>query len=95
MSVKPYFTKGQERPRTSPELIARRAYLMNCPYDTTQKELEAFVNKFAPVDRAEIIRDRTGLARGFAFVYLQNSEDMDRVIEYCDGRHIRDRQIRV
>lgn len=38
--VKPYFTKGQERPRTSEELIARRAYLMNVPYDASEKELE-------------------------------------------------------
>ena len=68
---------------------------MNVPYDATEKELEQFVSKFAPVEKAEIIRDRAGLARGFAFVYLRQKEDMERVIQYCDGRHIRDRQIRV
>lgn len=34
---------------------------------------------------------RSGLARGFAFVYLKNEEDVEKVIEMVDGRHIRDR----
>ena len=37
---------------------------------------------------------RAGLARGFAFAYLKKAADVDKVIEYVDGRHIRSRQIR-
>lgn len=68
---------------------------MNLPYDATIEEITNFVSKFAPVDKVDVVRDKAGLARGFAFVYLKDASDMDRVIEYCDGRHVRDRQIRV
>jgi len=34
------------------------------------------------------------LARGFAFVYLKSEDDVEKVIEMVDGRHIRDRQVR-
>ena len=37
---------------------------------------------------------RSGLARGFAFVYLKSEDDVEKVIEMVDGRHIRDRQVR-
>ena len=37
---------------------------------------------------------RSGLARGFAFAYLKKAADVDKVIEYVDGRHLRSRQIR-
>ena len=34
---------------------------------------------------------RIGRTRGYAFVYLKNAEDADKLIEYVDGRHIRSR----
>ena len=43
---------------------------MNVPYDATLAELEQFISKFVPVEKAEVVRDRAGLARGFAFIYL-------------------------
>lgn len=38
-----------------------------------------------------LILNRHGLAKGYAFVYLKYAEDVDKVIEYVDGRHIRSR----
>ncbi len=38
--------------------------------------------------------DRIGRTKGYAFVYLKNPDDVDKVIDYVDGRHIRSRQIR-
>lgn len=67
---------------------------MNVPYDASTAEMEAFVSEFVPVELAVIPRDRGGLARGYAFVYLKDAADMQRALEYCDGRHIRSRQIR-
>ena len=93
--AKPYFEKGEERPRLAESLLARRLYLMNVPYDATIQELTDFVGRFARVEKVEVVRDRAGLARGFAFAYLQRPEDVGKVIEYADGRHIRNRQIRV
>lgn len=37
---------------------------------------------------------RKGMTKGHAFVYLKKEEDVDKVIEYVDGRHLRNRQIR-
>jgi hypothetical protein len=34
------------------------------------------------------------LTKGYAFVYLKNANDIDKAIEYIDGRHIRSRQVR-
>ena len=97
VNVKPFFEGGipsDKRPRNEKSLLSRRVYLMNVPYDATHKELESLVSEFAPVDTIVVPRDKSGLARGFAFVYLKNEQDVDKVIEYVDGRHIRSRQIR-
>jgi len=56
--VKPYFDKNYVKPRIAVEALAKRVYLMNVPYDSTFKELENFVSKFAPVDKVDIIRDK-------------------------------------
>lgn len=46
--VKPYFSKNEsERPRMSPELLKRRVYLMNVPYDATVTEIENLVKPHA------------------------------------------------
>lgn len=67
---------------------------MNIPYDTSISELEKLVSEFAEVDHIKIPRDRSGYTRGFAYIFLKNVEDVDKVIEYVDGRHMRQRQIR-
>jgi RNA recognition motif-containing protein len=75
---------------------------MNLPYDTTKREIETLVKEFAEIEEISIPRDkydfvfglklnRAGRTRGFAFVYLKNPQDVDKVIEYVDGRHIRSR----
>ena len=56
--------------------MERRIYLHNVPYDATILELHDFVHKFAPVDKVDVARDKAGLARGFAFVYLQSAQDV-------------------
>jgi RNA recognition motif-containing protein len=43
---------------------------MNVPYDVSTKELEELVGNFVPVEMAVIPRDRAGLPKGYAFVYL-------------------------
>ena len=57
--VKPYFQKNQpERPRNDEELIQRRVYLMNVPYDATKTEIEDLIKPFAPIDQVVIPRDK-------------------------------------
>ena len=90
-SVKPFFEKGQKSQRKSPSLLARRVYLMNLPYDVYPKEVEKLCNEFVPVEKVVIGRDPSGIARGYAFVYLKNIKDVQTLIDYVDGRHIRSR----
>merc|ERR1712157_532259 len=66
--VKPFVMQGENKPRNTDSMLARRVYLMNIPYKTTDKLIESLVDEFAPVDKVVIPRDsRNGLARGYAF----------------------------
>lgn len=92
--VKPYFERGlqeNQSTRKDSSLLARRVYLMNVPYDATLKELDSLISEFAEVDNIVVPRDKSGLARGFAFAYMKKASDVDKVIEYVDGRHLRSR----
>ena len=99
--MKPFYEKKGESPRKAPGLLARRVYLMNLPYDATKREIEQLVKEFAEIDDIAIPRDkydffswiiiRIGRTRGYAFVYLKKAEDANKLIEYVDGRHIRNR----
>lgn len=92
--VKPVLEPGEESSRNEASLLARRVYLMNVPYDAHYTEIEALVKEFAPVDEVVVPRDLNGFAKGYAFVYLKKASDVQTVIDYVDGRHIRSRQIR-
>lgn len=94
--VRPVIEKGSDRtsPRNDPKLLSRRVYLMNVPYDAHKTEIQGLIQEFAPVDKVVIPFDPQGLARGYAFVYLKNAADVQKVIDFVDGRHIRSRQIR-
>ena len=56
--VKPYFEKGQEKPRTDENLLSRRLYLQNVPYDATVKEITDLVKEFAEIDQVVVPRDK-------------------------------------
>ena len=81
-------------PANNANMLARRVYLKNVSYSTSNAEIEAFVNEFAPVDQVVVPRDKGGLSRGFAFVYLKDPKDVQNVIDYVDGRHLGGRQLR-
>ncbi len=49
---------------------------MNIPYDTYPHEIEELCKQFVQVDKVIIPRNHEGLARGYAFVYLQNPFDV-------------------
>lgn len=93
-TAKPFLKKGEVHERIEPSLLDRRVYLMNLPYDATIREIESLCKEFAPIDKAVVPRDPNGLARGYAFVYLQSAKDVDKLIDFVDGRHIRSRQVR-
>lgn len=62
-SVKPFMNKADKNvkdddARRSKTMLARRVYLMNVPYASTNREIESLVSEFAPVDQVVIPRDR-------------------------------------
>ena len=67
---------------------------MNIPYDTHQKEIENMCKEFVKVDKIVLPRDPNGYTRGYAFVYVKDPKEVQTLIDYVDGRHIRSRQIR-
>jgi len=73
--------------------LNRRIYLMNVPYDATLREIESLVKPHAAggIDEVVIARDKAGLAKGFAFVFVNDARDAKRVVDYVDGRHLRSR----
>ena len=93
-NVVPVIDKTKESSRKEKGLLARRVYLMNLPYDAHTSEIEGLVREFAPIDSVVVPRDTNGLARGYAFVYLKKASDVQKVIEFVDGRHLRSRQVR-
>ena len=56
--VRPYYDKKGESPRKDSQLLKRRIYLMNLPYDATKQEIEVLVKQFGEVDEIAIPRDR-------------------------------------
>ena len=74
--------------------MSRRIYIKNLAYDTSIQDLRKLVTQFAPVDSIVIPRDAAHLPRGFAYVFLKSEADVDKVIDYIDGRHLKQRQLR-
>ena len=68
---------------------------MNVPYDVYPHEIENLCKEFVNVDKVVVPRDKNGLARGYVFVFVKKISDVQKLIEFVDGRHIRSRQIRV
>ena len=57
--------------------------------DTTDRELRRVFDKYGKIDDAMIIHDRkTGMSRGFGFVYFASSDDADTAKEETNGLEI-------
>ena len=56
--------------------MARKLYVGNFPYDTTDQDLQTLFAGVGTVDSVNLMRDMaTGRARGFAFVEMATDED--------------------
>ena len=90
-TVRPVVEKGETAPRLENSELARRVQLMNVPYDALPTEIENLCKEFVKLDRVVIPRDNNGLARGYAFVFLKKAMDVQKLIDFVDGRHLRSR----
>ena len=63
--------------------------MVNLSKNVTKSEIEHFVKEYAEFDDIVVPKDRLGANRGYAFVYLKKTEDVDRIIDSIDGKRIR------
>ncbi len=76
--------------------MAKRLYVGNLSYDTTEDSLRAAFEAHGEVSDVNIITDReTGRPRGFGFVEFANDEDADKAVEAMHETELDDRKLNV
>jgi RNA recognition motif-containing protein len=76
--------------------MAKKLYVGNLSYSTTDASLNEAFAKAGTVTSAQVVMDKmTGRSRGFGFVEMTNDEDAPKAIEMWDGKEIDGRAVRV
>jgi RNA recognition motif-containing protein len=76
--------------------MAKKLYVGNLSYNTTEDSLRNLFTGFGNVTSAKIVADReSGNSKGFGFVEMSTDEEADAAITGANGREFEGRQIRV
>ena len=76
--------------------MAKKLYVGNLSYSTTEESLNALFAQFGEVVSAVVIKDRaTGQSKGFGFVELADEAAADKAIEEWNGKEFEGCRIRV
>jgi cold-inducible RNA-binding protein len=76
--------------------VAKKLFVGNLPYTTTNEDLSEFFVQFGEVLSAAVIMDRaTGRSKGFGFVEMTNDADADAAISKADGAEFEGRKLTV
>lgn len=76
--------------------MAKKLFVGNLPYSTTNEDLQKFFEQFGEVASASVIMDRaTGRSKGFGFVEFINDADADAAISNSDGAELDSRKLTV
>ncbi len=76
--------------------MAKKLYVGNMSYDTTEDTLHALFAGVGGVESVNIITDRmSGRSKGFGFVEMATEEDAQAAISQLNGTSLDDRQISV
>lgn len=68
--------------------MAKKLFVGNLPYTTTNEELGEFFAQYGEVTSAAVIMDRaTGRSKGFGFVEMTNDDDADKAISAAEGEN--------
>jgi len=74
----------------------KKLFVGNLPYTVTSEQLSEIFGEHAEVTSANVITDRmNGRSKGFGFVELAESADLNAVIEATNGKEIEGRAITV
>lgn len=74
--------------------MAKRLYIGNLSYDTTDDSLRNAFVEVGPVSSATVMKDKmSGRSRGFAFVEMENDDDAPKAIEKWNGQELDGRKL--
>jgi len=76
--------------------VAKKLFVGNLPYTTTNESLGEFFAQYGEVMSAAVIMDRaTGRSKGFGFVEMTNDAEADTAIAQADGADMDGRKLTV
>jgi len=76
--------------------MAKKLYVGNLSYNTTEDGLRTLFSDFGSVASAKIVMDReTGNSKGFGFIEMGTDEEASAAIAGTNGREYDGRQLRV
>lgn len=75
----------------------KKLFVGNCDYNVDESALQEFIESNGlQVSSVKLVRDRfTDRSRGFAFVELSGSEDLEKAIEVLNGKELQGRALTV
>jgi RNA recognition motif-containing protein len=76
--------------------MARKLYVGNLPFSTTETELEELFGRAGAVESVNVVRDiATGRVRGFAFVEMATDDEAQKAIQELDQHDVGGRSLTV
>jgi len=76
--------------------MAKKLYVGNMSYSTTDESLKEAFEKAGVVESAVVISDKfSGRSKGFGFVEMTTEEEAAAAIEMFDGQELDGRQLKV
>jgi RNA recognition motif-containing protein len=76
--------------------VAKKLYIGNLSYETTNSDLQTLFQPHGTVQSAQVIMDReTGRSKGFGFVEMESSEHAQAAISALNGQEVNGRTLTV
>ena len=76
--------------------MAKKLYVGNLSYDTTDSDLQKLFEEHGTVESAQVIKDReTGRSKGFGFVEMGSEQEAQAAINALNGKDMGGRALTV
>jgi len=76
--------------------VAKKLYVGNLTYETTNGDLQTMFEPHGTVESAQIIMDRdTGKSKGFGFVEMKSDQEAEAAIQALHGKEFNSRALTV